>query len=42
MARKGDKMKAEELFEKLGYKKLAGFESICYVFRKNDVTKQKK
>lgn len=24
-------MKAEELFEKLGYKKQVGFESICYV-----------
>lgn len=30
-------MKAEELFEKLGYKKLAGFESICYVYENEDI-----
>lgn len=29
-------MKAEELFEKLGYKKRAGFESICYVYENED------
>ena len=29
-------MKAEELFEKLGYKKQAGFESICYVYENED------
>ena len=36
MDRKGDKMKAEELFEKLGYKKQAGYESICYVYENED------
>lgn len=29
-------MKAEELFEKLGYKKQASFESICYVYENED------
>lgn len=29
-------MKAEELFEKLGYKKQVGFESICYVYENED------
>ena len=29
-------MKAEEFFEKLGYKKQAGFESICYVYENED------
>lgn len=31
-------MKAEKLFEKLGYKKRAGFESICYVYENEDTT----
>lgn len=29
-------MKAEEMFEKLGYKRRAGFESICYVYKNED------
>lgn len=36
MDRKGDKMKAEELFEKLGYKKQVGFESICFIYENED------
>lgn len=36
MDRKGDKMKAEELFEKLGYKKQVGFESICFLYENED------
>lgn len=27
-------MNAEELFEKLGYKKQVGFENICFVYEK--------
>lgn len=29
-------MKAEQLFEELGYKKQDGFESICYVYENED------
>lgn len=29
-------MKAEELFEKLGYKKQVGFESICFIYENED------
>ena len=36
MDRKGDKMKAKELFGKLGYKKQVSFDSICFVYENED------
>ena len=38
MDRKGDKMKAKELFGKLGYKKQVSFDSICFVYENEDTT----
>ena len=36
MDRKGDKMKAKELFGKLGYKKQVSFDSIYFVYENED------
>lgn len=38
MDRKGDKMKAKELFGKLGYKKQVSFDSICFVYENEDTS----